>query len=221
MRPVLERAVKAEWDTICARLEEVLLVLDNRLDCAPPLVAQQLLVSGEDHRHGHHVGFDLIAIGRAIWRRLSQGIHEGGSTIEQQVVRVLTGRYERTIFRKVREIALATLVAQRYGKPRLPAVYLWIGYYGWRMDGYLEACRTLNLSPDRLSRRDAARLVARLKYPQPKIGSAARANQIERRAQHLCALYGKHVSRGIYDHLHIDGQTIFKRSPSREPIPQP
>lgn len=214
----LEHALSADWDMVRSRLDAVCVMIARTPDCTPPLVAQRLLVSGEDHRHACHPGFDLIAIGRACWRRFRFGTHEGGSTIEQQIVRVLTGRYERTVARKLREIALAALVARRYAKNRLPAAYLWIGYYGWRMNGYLEACRRLGLSPQSLSPEEAARLVARLKYPQPRKASARRVTQIERRTNHLRALYQKHLFDGTYRHL--DGPTLCKRSTSFEPLPQ-
>jgi membrane peptidoglycan carboxypeptidase len=214
----LEYALRADWGIICTRLDAVCVLIERTPDRAPPLVAQRLLVSGEDHRHARHPGFDLIAIGRACWRRLSRRTHEGGSTIEQQIVRVLTGRYERSVPRKFREIALATLVARRYAKHRLPAAYLWIGYYGWRMNGYLQACRQLGLLPQSLSQHEAARLVARLKYPQPRKLSLRRVSQIERRAKHLRALYQIHTLDGPYRYL--DGQILRKRSTSLEPLPQ-
>lgn len=214
----LEDALRADWDKVRTRLDAVYIQMDRTLDWTPPLVAQCLLVSGEDHRHARHPGFDLIAIGRACWRRISRRTHEGGSTIEQQIVRVLTGRYERTVARKLREIALATLVARRYAKHRLPAAYLWIGYYGWRMNGYVQACRRLGLSPNSLSSEEAARLVARLKYPQPRKASAHRVSQIERRARHLRALYRRHILDGTYRHL--DGPALRNRSTSLEPLPQ-
>ena len=214
----LEDALRADWDTVRCRLDAECTLLERNPDCTPPLIVQRLLVSGEDHRHARHPGFDLIAIGRACWRRLSRGTHEGGSTIEQQIVRVLTGRYERTFARKLREIGLATLVAQRYSKHCLPAVYLSIGYYGWRMNGYLQACRRLGLSPRSPSSDEAARLVARLKYPQPRRVSAHRITQIERRAKHLRALHRRHLLDGTYRHL--DGPALQNRPTPLEPLPQ-
>lgn len=213
-----ENALCADWRIVRTHLDAVCILIERNSDCTPPLIAQRLLVSGEDHRHARHPGFDLIAIGRACWRRLSCGTHEGGSTIEQQIVRVLTGRYERTVTRKLREIALAALVARRYPKHRLPAAYLWIGYYGWRMNGYLQACRRLGMPPQSLSSEEAAMLVARLKYPQPREASTHRVLQIERRAKHLRALYQRHLFDGTYRHL--NGPTLYKRSTSIEPLPQ-
>jgi membrane peptidoglycan carboxypeptidase len=215
---VLENALSADWSRVRTRLDAVCMLIERNPDRTPPLLAQRLLVSGEDHRHARHPGFDLIAIGRACWRRLRYGTHEGGSTIEQQIVRVLTGRYERTIVRKLREIALAVLVSRRYAKHRLPAAYLWIGYYGWRMNGYKQACRRLGILTQSLSSKEAAMLVARLKYPQPRDASAHRMTQIEQRAEHLRVLYRRHVIDGTYRHL--NGPTLYRRSTSIEPLPQ-
>src|SRR5262245_58755153 len=93
---VLERMLDADWGAVRARIEGEAGRLADSPELAPPVVVQRLLVSGEDHRHGRHPGFDCVAIGRAIWRRLTQGANEGASTIEQQIVRVTTNRYERS-----------------------------------------------------------------------------------------------------------------------------
>jgi penicillin-binding protein 1A len=50
------------------------------------------LISGEDHRFYNHIGFDPIAILRAIYKRIDAGKIEGASTIEQQYVRTCTER---------------------------------------------------------------------------------------------------------------------------------
>ncbi len=164
----------------------------------PPLPAQQLLIAGEDHRFFSHPGFDMIAICRAIWRRITDGRIEGGSTISQQVVRVLTGRYERTLNRKFKELLLATLVTSVVPKEHQPALYLRIGYFGWRMNTFSDACRELHLQPHLMSVRQCAEVVARLKYPQPRCPSHERIQLIERRVAHLMQLrntYGPGVSR--------------------------
>lgn len=207
-----------EWSVVRDRIAREWRLLSRSPAFAPPLLAQQLLVSGEDHRHSRHPGFDVIAIGRAMWRRLSRGTREGASTIEQQIVRVVTGRYERTYRRKMREIVLAVLVAHRFPKAILPAVYLRIGYYGWRMNGYREACLRLGIDCVSLSPHDAAKLVARLKYPQPRQLPHRRELQIDLRARHLCTLYRRHVCTRTYEHL--NEKTIRNNPAFRRPIPQ-
>jgi membrane peptidoglycan carboxypeptidase len=164
----------------------------------PPRLAQELLISGEDHRFFAHRGIDGIAILRCLWRRAVSGRREGASTIEMQIVRVLTNRFERTLRRKIREMALATLVADVVPKEALPQIYLAIGYYGWRMNGFEAACRRLGLQSGNLTVREAAGIVARLKYPEPRQQSTHRRAQIARRVAHLAALHVSHRQRGIY-----------------------
>jgi len=155
----------------------------------PPVLAQQLLISGEDHRFFRHGGVDLIAVCRVIWRYITLGRREGASTIEMQIVRVVSGRFESAIGRKLREMALATLLTRVIPKKQLPAVYLLIGYYGWRMNGFKEACQRLGVAADSLTPMGSARLVARLKYPQPRRTKPIRRDQINIRGEHLLRLY--------------------------------
>lgn len=192
-----------EWDNIRLCIRSRIEFLQRHPHLAPPLVVQCLLVSGEDHRHGTHRGFDSRAICRALVRRLTSNRREGASTIEQQIVRVITNRFERTLRRKVREVFLASLVANHFPKEQLPSVYLLIGYYGWRMNDYLEACRRLCLNPSNLSLEDASDIVARLKYPQPQVTPLIRSDQIALRKQHLKRLYSRHISDGTYSYLGV------------------
>jgi membrane peptidoglycan carboxypeptidase len=215
---LLGRGFCSDWRAIQHRIDAECAYFARFPGRAPPLLSQKLLVSGEDHRHGLHPGFDPIAIARALWRRLTRGSREGASTIEQQVVRVVTGRYERTLARKIREILLAVLVARKYSKDVLPAVYLSIGYYGWQMNGYLQACARLHLGPDLLTLDDASGLVARLKYPEPRKASLTRLIQIDRRAGHLRHLHQRHVLDGTYRYL--DASSVFSFSTALEPVPQ-
>ncbi|MAA66350.1 MAG: hypothetical protein CL581_16460 [Alteromonadaceae bacterium] len=63
---------------------------------------RQALVVAEDHRNQLHYGIDPIAILSAFAGRVFKGKKRGASTIEQQFVRVITQRYERTVRRKIR-----------------------------------------------------------------------------------------------------------------------
>ena len=44
-------------------------------------------------------------------------------------------------------MALAILVTRHVPKAELPALYLSVGYYGWRMNGLAQACRRLGIDP--------------------------------------------------------------------------
>lgn len=201
IRFIVKTFLGAEWTTLHSQLIRHHSMLSDGSHPAAPLLVQRLLVSGEDHRHGRHCGFDLYAICRAIWRRAAYGRREGASTIEQQIVRVLTNRFEPTISRKVRELLLATLLSKDVPKSAMPSLYLSIGYFGWQMNGFAQACRRLGIRPDTISLDEAAGLVARLKYPEPHVSPVSRLAQINRRREHLKHLYRRHLGDGTYSHL--------------------
>ncbi len=99
-----------------------------------PLSVVQAVVAAEDHRFFEHRGLDLRGVMRAAWANARAGrVTQGGSTITQQLVknRLLSSR--RTMFRKVREAWLATLVDWRYPKERILEAYLselYLGQHG-------------------------------------------------------------------------------------------
>ena len=121
-----------------------------------------------------------------------------------QVIRVVSGRFERTLSRKVRETALATLVSREIPKEALPGVYLRIGYFGWRMNGFDGACRRLGLSAEALTPAQTAALVARLKYPQPRVPSPERWDKINTRARYLLRLHARHTHDRTYAGLPVE-----------------
>jgi membrane peptidoglycan carboxypeptidase len=153
-----------------------------------PPVVRTALVLAEDRRFWQHSGIDFVALGRVAWRFMSRGELQGGSTLEQQLVRIVTGRNQRKLSRKVVELILATLVQRIIPKEDIPGVYLHLAYFGWRMNGFRDACIRLRLNPPDIDFRAAAELVARLKYPQPRTMSPARAAQLSRRVGHITAL---------------------------------
>ncbi|MTW02035.1 transglycosylase domain-containing protein [Pseudoduganella ginsengisoli] len=167
----------------------------------PSLCAQQMLVSAEDHRASKHCGVDGIAILRAIFVRLLYGRREGASTIEQQVIRVITNQYQISFRRKAKEIFLAILLTEHIEKNRFPAIYLTIAYYGTGMIGYEAACSLLGCEHNAEDPVIAAKIVSRLKYPQPRLLSKDRINLISQREAHLIKLYNKHRHKGIYEYL--------------------
>lgn len=191
------RLVRGEWTNLQRKLTNLYSSHeDTRYD--PPMLAQQLLISGEDHRFFKHGGIDLIAICRAIWRYIALGRREGASTIEMQIVRVVTGRFELTLRRKIREMALATLLTRLIPKEQLPSLYLRIGYYGWRMNGFRQACKRLGINANSVAPGELARLVARLKYPQPRRTNPHRLDQINTRGKNLLRLHLRHRSDRTY-----------------------
>ncbi len=193
--------VRDEWEILISRIETKFGENIEFASFVPPLIVQEILISAEDHRHCYHCGFDLRAICRAIWRRLTRKSREGASTIDQQLVRTVLSKYDYTLQRKIKEILLAILLKKRFGKSAIPSMYLMEGYYGWRMNGYFQACERLNVEPRCVSLNEAAQIVARLKYPEPRDAPRSRIIQIDRRVHHLIGLYHVHRINGNYGHL--------------------
>ncbi len=146
------------------------------------------LILAEDKRFFFHVGIDPIAIARAIWSFLTKKTLQGASTIEQQLVRTITKRYDLSISRKLREIFLASLISTSFPKEQMARAYLSIAYFGWQMNGIDQACARLLIQPANASPLDAAQIIARLKYPEPEAASPKRHQQIRTRILHILKL---------------------------------
>lgn len=198
---VARLTLRREWVQLRRDLVRLHSLHVHQLSSTPPLVAQALLITAEDHRFFRHRGVDPVAIGRAAWRRLVTDRREGASTIEMQLVRVITGRFERTAGRKLREIGLATLVNSAIPRADVPALYLRVAYYGTGMAGFAEACSRLGVPPHTLSTRQAASVIARLKYPQPTAVSCSAHDRVRRRTDHLVRLYDRDALQGLHQGL--------------------
>jgi len=163
----------------------------------------KILISGEDHRFHYHIGFDFIAIIRAVRNRIFYRKIEGASTIEQQLVRVLTNNFERTFKRKIQEIVLSTTVSCIIPKSAIPKIYLNVAYFGAGMNGLNQTFSKLGIvDRESMPIEQAAEIVSRIKYPQPSNPTQNRLRQIEIRKQHLIKLYNNHSNRKyfkIYD----------------------
>ena len=159
----------------------------------------EFLIVGEDRRFYGHPGVDLFALCRAAWKTFFCGVKQGGSTIAMQFVRTITGRYEKSWRRKFIEIFLAVRLMQCVPKDRLPILYLWVAYYGWKMNNFRQACLRLGINPKSISDFEAAKLVARLKYPEPRKCSTEHFRKIHRRGWYLMGLVRhKHKSLRSY-----------------------
>ena len=146
------------------------------------------LILAEDKRFFKHRGIDFIAIIRAIKNNILTNTLQGGSTIEQQLTRKLLRLYSRTYRRKIKEVLLASTVDYVLPKKDIPAVYLTTAYFGWKMNGIIETCKTLNLQINNIRPFHAASIIARLRYPEPQNCSLERKNKILNRTNHILAL---------------------------------
>ncbi len=92
---------------------------------------KQATVAIEDRRFYEHGGVDYQGVLRAALDNLEAGqIEQGGSTIEQQVVRNLYLSDEQSFTRKIREAYLAMQMSDRWTKDQILTEYLNIVPYG-------------------------------------------------------------------------------------------
>jgi penicillin-binding protein 1B len=99
----------------------------------PPHVPSAF-VAAEDVRFRYHPGIDPIGMARALFADLrARSIAQGGSTIDQQIVKARYLSQERTWRRKFTEIALALLLDLRMSKDEILEIYLndiYLGHNG-------------------------------------------------------------------------------------------
>jgi penicillin-binding protein 1C len=135
-------------------------------------------IAAEDHRFYHHVGIDPIGIARAAAHNLQRThIVEGGSTITQQVAKLMFAPAPRTLRAKVREAITALRLEHRYTKPEILALYLNLAPYGQQTVGIARASdRYFGCQPDQLTIAQSAYLAALPQRP----GTPKRAAQRQR-----------------------------------------
>lgn len=99
-----------------------------------PEQLRRAVLSIEDRRFFEHGAVDLWGIARAAfsWGDDAREFKQGGSTITQQLVKNTYLTPERTLRRKFREAALATVVESRIGKQDIFALYCNEIYLGQR-----------------------------------------------------------------------------------------
>jgi len=103
----------------------------------------QALIAVEDSRFYQHFGLDIKGITRALLRDIrSMKLVEGGSTLTQQLAKVLFLTPERTIVRKLKEALLAINIERRYSKDEILTMYLNQIYLGEGAYGVEAAART-------------------------------------------------------------------------------
>ncbi|TVP61561.1 MAG: penicillin-binding protein 1A [Nodularia sp. (in: Bacteria)] len=105
-----------------------------------PEQLQQAFIASEDRRFENHHGIDPQGILRAALKNVrSQTVVEGGSTITQQLARILFLKQEQTIWRKLKEVRLAHKMEQELSKNQIIERYLNLVYLGSGAYGVADA----------------------------------------------------------------------------------
>lgn len=95
----------------------------------------------EDKRFESHHGVDWHGTVRAVFRTLTKGNTQGGSTITQQLIKNVTGNNENTVKRKVTEVYRALALEKDYSKDEILEMYLNTIYLGNQCYGVQTASR--------------------------------------------------------------------------------
>lgn len=128
---------------------------------------KKAFIAIEDVRFYTHPGVDVIGIMRALFQDIrAGGIVQGGSTITQQLAKMLFLKPEKSIKRKLKEAVLSIQIERRYTKDEIIGLYLNQTYFGTRAFGIEAAAQTyFGKSVNELSVGDAALLASLPKAP--------------------------------------------------------
>src|SRR5437764_5658641 len=125
-----------------------------------PQTLRVAVTATEGRRFSSHFGVDPIGVARAVYQNYRRGrIVEGGSTITQQLTKVLFLTPDKSLERKMKEAALALELERRYSKDRILEMYTNQIYFGNGAYGVEAAARTyFGKSVNEISVKDAALL---------------------------------------------------------------
>ncbi len=132
--------IYADDDTLIGEVKAekgIFLAIDNI-----PKHMINAIIAVEDSRFFKHKGIDYIAIGRAIFKDIIHiSLREGGSTLTQQLAKVVFLTPEKTLKRKLMEAALAIKIEKNLNKQEILELYLNKVYFGHGAYGIEMAAR--------------------------------------------------------------------------------
>ena len=130
------------------------------------------VLAAEDQRFDEHPGYDLEELLTTLHTNQQRGaIARGGSTLTQQLSKLMVTGGERTLARKLREWLYAVEMEQTLGKARILQLYLNLAPWGETAEGRLvcgaeaAARHHFDVPARRLSPRQAITLAAMLRNP--------------------------------------------------------
>lgn len=164
-RPATSTIIYASDSTVLAELSA-----ERRtpigLDRMPPTLVKAVLAI-EDHKYFEHIGINFSRIMKAAWIDITTGqVKQGGSTITQQLAKLLFTNSERTVKRKLREAILAIEIEKTYTKEEILYFYLNQIYLGNGAYGIAAASRVyFGKEPGQMTLAECALLAAMPKNP--------------------------------------------------------
>lgn len=169
-----------------------------------PRQTQQAIVDIEDERFRLHHGVDLEAVARAIRVNLASGaVVEGGSTIDQQYVRIILGSREKTLRRKIREALLAYRLERILTKEEILSRYLNTVYFGQGAYGVEAAAMTyFRKHAPKLTLAESALLAGLIRSPN-RLSPRARRDAVLRKMFALRHITKAQLDGGLRQPIHV------------------
>lgn len=176
-----------------------------------PLYLVDGLVATEDRRFFKHHGFDIFGISRAMIANIRAGyIKQGGSTITQQLAKMLLQNSEKTLKRKVQELLLSIYLETKFTKEEILMMYLNKAYFGAGKYGIKSASKFyFNKEVYELDLEESAMLIGLLKAPSKyspqnnPVLSKERTRQILKNMYDADFIaedeYNKYINNFLYD----------------------
>jgi monofunctional biosynthetic peptidoglycan transglycosylase len=154
------------------------------LSLISPFLIQAVLIA-EDDKFFEHEGFDWASMRRALESNIEKRrVRRGGSTITQQLAKNLFLNPGQTLWRKLREAAIAMALERRLSKKRILELYLNLVEWGDGVYGAEAAARVYFRCPAAaLTLSQAIRLASVLPNPHrfPVLGSDSKRMNRKRR----------------------------------------
>lgn len=132
-----------------------------------PQNVEDALIAVEDNRFYDHIGIDPYRIIGVVFKNLTSGRTEGGSTITQQLAKNLFLYKDQTYIRKINEWAVALQIERFYTKRQILEMYMNYVFLGAGAYGFEAGSRTyFGKSLNELNLEEAALLAAIPKSPE-------------------------------------------------------
>ena len=121
------------------------------IEADPSWDVSEAIVAAEDAGFYSNHGIELPAVARALWGQVI-GVDEGGSTITQQLAKVLYTGGDTSAVSRVVQVALALKLEGHYTKQSILSMYLSAIYFGHDYYGVLAASEGyFGVAPDQLT----------------------------------------------------------------------
>lgn len=177
----------------------------------------EALIATEDRSFFSHHGFDPKGILRAFFVNYRAGaIRQGGSTITQQLARILFLNNKKTYDRKINEILLAYKLEQAFSKEEILTLYLNHVYFGSGNYGINDAAKFyFNKNVSDLNLNESAILVGVLKAPS-KLAPDKNRGLAEKRADIVLQNMIQNGNMGLDYIKYFDDDIGYKKDDLQE-----